>query len=363
MKVYVKPGKRGKWILVWTDDEGRERQKTTHIPSIRSKRKLAEREAALLEQELDEDNQPPQDWLQFRKMYLEHCVTTKKSSRQNIKVAFSHLERICNPVTVQQVTSLELSKFVSTLTKEGKARDTVYVYLKRVKAALNWAASCGYIAKPVRYSMRGSKRQNVIRTRAISAEELDRMTSAAKIARPTDFELWQFYIKGLYYSGLRREESIKLGWSWEFDISVNIEADIPHYVIMGEGQKSGQDQLLPIVPEFAEMLKAIPKRQRRGRVFKLPKKKMDFPDLSDIGRKVTKIAEIAKVVVNREGGFATIQTFRKTFGTRWATRVMPAELQKLMRHEDIKTTMKYYVNLETQNLWDKINQDFERVED
>ena len=36
---------------------------------------------------------------------------------------------------------------------------------------------------------------------------------------------------------------------------------------------------------------------------------------------------------------------RRSFGTRWAKRVMPAVLKRLMRHADISTTMGYYVSL------------------
>ncbi len=34
---------------------------------------------------------------------------------------------------------------------------------------------------------------------------------------------------------------------------------------------------------------------------------------------------------------------RRSFGERWATRVMPQVLMELMRHESIEATMNYYV--------------------
>jgi len=37
-------------------------------------------------------------------------------------------------------------------------------------------------------------------------------------------------------------------------------------------------------------------------------------------------------------------------GTRWAKRVMPAVLLRLMRHADISTTMGYYVDLDAGDL-------------
>jgi len=44
--------------------------------------------------------------------------------------------------------------------------------------------------------------------------------------------------------------------------------------------------------------------------------------------------------------FASAHDFRRAFGSRWATRVMPAVLQQLMRHESIDTTLRYYVGLD-----------------
>ena len=38
--------------------------------------------------------------------------------------------------------------------------------------------------------------------------------------------------------------------------------------------------------------------------------------------------------------------------TRWAKKVMPAVLQRLMRHADIQTTMSYYVNIDATDIAD-----------
>lgn len=61
--------------------------------------------------------------------------------------------------------------------------------------------------------------------------------------------------------------------------------------------------------------------------------------------------EREKLVENDEGKkvkatvrkFASAHDLRRAFGFRWSMRGLPAVLQQLMRHEDIGTTMKYYV--------------------
>ena len=55
----------------------------------------------------------------------------------------------------------------------------------------------------------------------------------------------------------------------------------------------------------------------------------------------------AGVKVNADTGkCASAHDFRRAFGQRWPARVMPQILMQLMRHEDISTTMKYYVGKE-----------------
>jgi integrase len=46
--------------------------------------------------------------------------------------------------------------------------------------------------------------------------------------------------------------------------------------------------------------------------------------------------------------YASAHDLRRAFGLRWAARVMPQILMQLMRHEDISTTMKYYVGKEAE---------------
>ena len=41
--------------------------------------------------------------------------------------------------------------------------------------------------------------------------------------------------------------------------------------------------------------------------------------------------------------FASAHDFRRSFGERWASRVMPVVLMELMRHESMSTTLKFYV--------------------
>lgn len=40
---------------------------------------------------------------------------------------------------------------------------------------------------------------------------------------------------------------------------------------------------------------------------------------------------------------ASAHDLRRSFGDRWAKRVIPVVLMQFMRHSDIKTTLRFYV--------------------
>ena len=61
-----------------------------------------------------------------------------------------------------------------------------------------------------------------------------------------------------------------------------------------------------------------------------------------------------KLVPTTVKKYATAHDLRRSFGTRWAKRVMPAVLQRLMRHAEIATTMKYYVTMDADCVADEV---------
>ena len=62
--------------------------------------------------------------------------------------------------------------------------------------------------------------------------------------------------------------------------------------------------------------------------------------------RISEIGEAAGVIVATEESkvsYASAHDLRRSFGTRWASRVMPVVLQELMRHSSIATTLRFYV--------------------
>jgi integrase len=122
-------------------------------------------------------------------------------------------------------------------------------------------------------------------------------------------------------------------------------------LVRGELEKGKRDRLLPLAPEFCELLDTVPPEARQGRVFRPQPKQAGgpIPTRHRIGEVIGAIGRTAGVIVDsdpRTGEarkFASAHDLRRAFGQRWAHKVPTATLMELMRHESIETTKKFYI--------------------
>jgi integrase len=116
-----------------------------------------------------------------------------------------------------------------------------------------------------------------------------------------------------------------------------------------------------LAPEFADFLAATPEADRRGRVFKPLGVRLDRLTAGRVCRIISKIGKAARVKVHEKAGkvkHASAHDLRRAFGERWCKRVMPTDLQKLMRHDSIETTMRFYLSDDAEKtaatLWEAV---------
>jgi integrase len=132
--------------------------------------------------------------------------------------------------------------------------------------------------------------------------------------------------------------------------------------IPSELEKGNRDRLLPMSPEFAEFLEETPADKRTGYVFnpmsrRPPRSRLTHVRISILVTEIGKRAGI-KVKTSTAGKvkYASCHDLRRSFCLRWASRVMPQVLMELARHEDIQTTLAYYVGRNAQTtaavLWE-----------
>jgi integrase len=285
-------------------------------------------------------------WAEFRRRYAdEKLAGMPESSQVAYRVALDHVDRVLDPDKLAKLTAQAMSTFVAKLRREKMKPTTIARHLRMIKAALRWGERQGYMAKAPVIEM--PKTTAKMKGRPIAGEEFDRMMAAVPKVRKNDPEPWKRLIKGLWLSGLRIGEAVALDWGdgpFQFDTT----GKHPAFRIEASGQKSGKAEYAPMTPDFAEwVLSTTPESERAGRVFRLPDHRNGRQiGHQEAGRVVAAIGRRAGVVVDAETGKrASAHDLRRSFGSRWASRVMPAVLQRLMRHANIQTTMTFYVGL------------------
>ena len=322
IKVYVvKYPDRNNLMMRYVDpDTGNNIARSTKT----SKRREAEKVAAKWEAELQEGRyQKPSkmSWEEFRRKFDESYMTgVKPSTAAAYDASLNVFTRLCRPTKLAQVTNAKLTSFVNQLRADDLATATIARHLRTLKVAMRWAHRHGYLVKLPEFTM--PKGPKGMKGRPITAEEFERMLQAvpkAVKARPStdgrrDVEQWQFYLRGLWASRLRLTESLNLWWQdAPGALVVDFSGRRPMLRIPAESEKGNKHRLLPMAPEFAELLLSIP--ERRGHVFRIPD---TCPRTThSVCRRIVACGETAGVVVKqREKKGETVREFASAHDLR-----------------------------------------------
>lgn len=395
-EIHVKVTKytdRTNWVMYYHDPVTEKMvTKSSGEPTQRG----AEREAGKWEADLRSGrnrHNSRMTWEAFRDKYeLEKLPSLAEKTRAAARSAMNHLERVIDPKKLRSVNSATISRLQADLRKEGMKDTTIATHLRHLRSALSWAVKMEILPEvPEMHMPKRAKGQKIMRGRPIAGEEFDRMIEKVPEIRPHDAKTWERYLRGLWLSGLRLGESLALSWDGDAAFAVDLSGKHPRFRIYAEAEKGHQDRLLPMTPDFAGRLLETPKEERHGRVFRLNSRHTGRP-LADnrVTRIISDIGQAAGVVVNRETKlvkekvrkkadgkwrkvptgrmvevelikYASAHDLRRAFGTRWAPRLKPATLQRLMRHSDIETTMRYYVHLDADDMAAELWRDFGNI--
>jgi len=323
-------------------------------------RREAERAAALWEQEVNlrgsTDGSMP--WDVFVTLYTERHLSQLRDSA--VKAALGSLrafDQHASPRTIGDVSSVMVADWLAAYRRTA-AEQTVRSRLGGLKAALTWAVDVGILpAAPRIPRQRKSGRKSSGKGRAIDPAEFAAMLRATR-GFP-DARQWRRNLRCLWLSGLRLGEAIALSWDDPATLHIDLSGQTPWLIVPGDSNKDGDDHLLPITPDWAQWLRRTPPELRTGKVLHWPKRKrrtahserqmMDFAS-----KRISEIGRAAGVIVNANGKAASAHDLRRSFGVRWSRLVMPQVLQLLMRHDDISTTMRYYVGSDVRHAADVV---------
>lgn len=380
------------WYMQYKHPEtGRKIPRTTS----KTNRRDAERVASKWEESLrsGKDNRLGRmPWAEFRQRYESEVVTGLAGSTEaKVAATFAKVEAHIHPAKLGNVTTDAMQRLQQALRDEHLSESTIKGHLAHLRAALAWAVEMGFLAAvPKVPKTQRAKATRVMKGRPITGEEFDRMLAKVEHAlveanepkrrgeykrwKPearvavlkrrkelaaTVAPSWQHLLRGLWLSGLRIGEALNLHWTDEGLLRIDLSCRYPMLRIPAEREKGHKDRLLPLAPEFAEFLLAVPEAQRHGYVFDPLAIRADKQGQrlgqQQVERVVAAVGKAAGVkVAERPKGetvavkYASCHDLRRSFGDRWAARVMPQVLMELMRHESIETTLRYYVGRNAQ---------------
>jgi len=356
-------------VLSWVDPiTGKRKTRSAKTKDWRT----AERLAGKLAEELEAGTVSPSriTWDEFQRRYDEEKLTTlAPSTRETALAALRHVKRVLGVEYLAKFTSEAASRFAAEMRREGMKDTTLSHHLRHIKAATRWAVKLGLMVKAPAIEMPKRAKGSQARSRAVTGEEYERMYSAVVKVRPQDAAQWQRYIEGLWLSGLRRSEALRLTWDQDGAFCAHLGERRPVFIIRADGQKSGKAETCPMAPDFGAWLLAVPEAERVGLVFRVVDQRTNQPiSPHRVGQIVQRIGKAAKVKVGtrmtkRDKAtekatevpvFAGCHSLRRGFGSKWARRVAPSVLKRLMRHANIATTEAYYVHLDAADVGDEL---------
>lgn len=359
---------RPSYVLRWNDPiSGKRMFKSSGIEKGTAKRKAeANKIAGMLSKDLEQRTAKVGKrlrWDSFCELYEDEVVSGfKKTTGDKIKTVINHMNNLIGMEYLQQIDDRLVSKFLSELRKTGLSESSIDSNRRHLKAMLNWAVEQKMIpvcpSFPKIQRKKKSGKHVAMKGRPITNEEFLAMLQAVpEIVPENEVDGYIFFLRCLFASGLRLQEATELYWDRDDKLCLHYnKSGLLLLSIPGELEKGHTDRLLPAAPEFAEVLAEVPKKQREGPVFDLK------GSWRWIGRRISKIGEAAGIVVNEKTDkYASAHDLRRSFGDRWAPRVKETMLMKMMRHDSIETTLRYYARLDAEALAETANDVYEQV--
>lgn len=361
----------GRWRFEWIDPlTGRRKRKWADTPGNK-KKAVAEKEAAFFAAEVTHgiaggDADAPWDLVK-QIFYDEYLPGVRPRTQEHYLQVLTKVEKVMGPPRMRYITTPWISRFKTELRRAGLRPATVIKHLAGLRVFVRWAHSQGYLRELPKFPKLGATEAG---GRALTGEEVERMIAAVdkvivnrKLIERTEkdpkkvaeliadatrrAEGWKDLIRGLDLSGLRISEALNLWWAPPATkqsvppIVLLLELDRPmiHFTDPGS-QKNKRRGYCPVTPDFYAFL--MERREPRGRVFQ-PMTRKGPASREVAGRTLSEIGTLSGIITDVETGrTASAHDLRRTFGTRWATRLKPQELQTLMRHSSLATTLRYY---------------------
>lgn len=331
------------WYVNWRDPEtGKQR-----MESCGPRKRDAERRARQIEGQIASGVYKPKrrevTWDEFRTKFERDVMRLHSEGHQEqMQISLNAFERLCKPELLGRVTSETIDQFKGKRAAE-RYRDrpiaprTINRDLGNIRTALRRAKRWGLIDDAPEFEM---CRLEDKRPRYVPVKTFQAIFSACPDA------FWRGVVTIAYLAGLRRNEILSLRWS-----DVSLEGDHPTITIRAEVAKARRDDIVPLVAELAAFLKGLrpPAAQESdGADHDRPTRTNEDALVFPWPRSMYVLYKAWHTIQDEAGidreHHVTLHDLRRSFGTNLAPYADVASLQRLMRHRNIATTLKHYVD-------------------
>jgi len=264
------------------------------------------------------------------------------NSPQYVKLTMGQVRRTvegCGFKTLADIDAEAVQKYLRSRRKEEQTGHRTYnQYLQAFGTFCNWCVTSKRLLINPMLGIEQLNQAVDVRhpRRALSPEEVSRLiasarTSGISIQRFSPEQRARIYLMA-YLTGLRRKELGSLTGR-----SFNLEATPPTVTVAATASKHRQEDVLPLHPELATMLRGWLKGLQPGEKL--------FPRLGNRKTHVMVRKDLARAGIpyETEEGIADFHASgRHTYITELLRNgVSLPEAKELARHSDIKTTMRY----------------------
>jgi len=354
VRLWKRPCKNGrefKYVLIWYDEQEKERwQALKHSDVRKAEKQRTQKERELRMGLVEEGSMKLSELLDD---YLQRTRTQiEKSTADSAAYRMKDFITAVGNIDVAAVTYRHAEKFQQYCIDKGLSPASANTHIKMVKRIFSLAVKRGQLEK---HPFDGIPLLKVPQglVRLISEQELSRVLNAAQ--KP----IWKARILLGKTAGLRRGEILNLTIN-DIDfakekIIVQPKSETKHtwrWVV-----KDKERREVPLVEEVAKVLIELQEQlpQEHPYLLLTPQRYRYIMQFKASGKLIDRVAKCPdsnfrrnwKVICKHAGiDDATFHDLRATCITEWFEQgMMPHEIQRLAGHSSIETTMNYYVGI------------------
>ena len=275
--------------------------------------------------------------------FVQQFIASQRSRKPKTTVecyAFSlkTFTGLMNPAFLSDITRAFLDRFVS-IRIGNVAVATVNKDLRHLKVALKWAEQQEFISRSPNFSgifIREDRKQPTYIPEADFIHIVKTLENPELKLQVTSSEWWRAWLYVAYYGGLRRGEMFGLTWE-------DIDFERRELRVKAPTSKSRKERVVPIQQEILDLLQDWKQEANPARL-----KSSVFPWVYDNYRNLYHDwHHLLDVGGFEKDGRYTIKDFRSSCASALIAAQTPtAVVQKILGHESMSTTAKYYINAE-----------------